>query len=202
MGLLIFAGLVAYANAWPDVLVLDDKFFAGSDRFPGLRYVPRFFTEDVWSAAGTQTGLYRPMLLVSLFVDSRLHGDWFAGYHLSNILLHCLAVLAVFGLIRQVLRMSGGLSIAGDKYAMLAALVFAVHPVHSEAVNSIFNRAEIMVALAGAAGLWWLLHYLKARPVLAWSGLAVAYLFAMFSKESAVVLPGIALNQRCRRCVC
>lgn len=192
VGLLILASFVAYANAWPDVLVLDDKFFAGSDRFSGLEDIPRFFREDVWATAGTTTGLYRPVLLISLFLDSRLFGDWFAGYHLSNILLHGLAVLAVFGLLRQVLRMIGDSSLSGDRYAFLAALVFAVHPVHTEAVNSIFNRAEILVALGVAAGLWWLLHYLKDRPGRAWSGLALAYLFAIFAKESAIVLPGIA----------
>jgi tetratricopeptide (TPR) repeat protein len=192
VGLLILASFVAYANAWPDVLVLDDKFFAGSDRFSGFQDIPRFFGQDVWATAGTNTGLYRPVLLISLFLDSRLFGDWFAGYHLSNILLHGLAVLAVFGLIRQVLRTTGVSSSSGDQYAFLAALVFAVHPAHTEAVNSIFNRAEILVALFGAGGLWWWLHYLKDRPVRAWSGLALAYLVAMFAKESAIVLPGIA----------
>jgi tetratricopeptide (TPR) repeat protein len=192
MGLLILASFVAYANAWPDALVLDDKFFAGSDRFSGFQDIPRFFREDVWATAGTSSDLYRPVLLISLFLDSRLYGDWFAGYHLSNILLHSLVVLAVFGLIRQVLRMTSDSSFPCDKYAFLAALVFAVHPVHSEAVNSIFNRAEILVALGGAAGLWWLMHYLQVRPLRAWSGLAFAYLFALFAKESAVLIPGIA----------
>jgi tetratricopeptide (TPR) repeat protein len=192
LGLLILASFVAYANAWPDVLVLDDKFFAGSDRFSGFQDIPRFFGQDVWATAGTNTGLYRPVLLISLFLDSLLFGDWFAGYHLSNILLHGLAVLAVFGLTRQVLRTTGSSSSSGGWYAFLAALVFAVHPVHTEAVNSIFNRAEILVALFGAGGLWWWLHNLKDRPVRAWSGLALAYLVAMFAKESAIVLPGIA----------
>jgi tetratricopeptide (TPR) repeat protein len=193
LGLLMLASFFAYVNAWPDALVLDDKFFAGADRFSGFRDIPGFFGQDVWATAGTQSGLYRPVLLISLFLDSRLFGDWYAGYHLSNILLHGLVVLAVFGLSRQLLRMKGAPSSSGDQCAFLAALVFAVHPVHAEAVNSIFNRAEMLVALGGAAGLWWWLHYLKDRPVRAWLGLALAYLIAMLAKESAIVIPGIAV---------
>ncbi len=192
--LLAIATLAAYANAWPNVLVHDDRFFAGSARFSSWLDFSRFFTEDLWAASGVRSGLYRPMLLISLFVDSRLYGDWMAGYHLSNIFLHMLVAFAVFGFIRQLLRMSNTQSSSTDLYAFLAALVFCVHPVHAEVVNSIFNRSELLVALGGTAGLWWFLRYLDTRTFRAWAGLAVAYLFTVFSKESAVVLPGLAVS--------
>ena len=192
--LLAIATLAAYANAWPNVLVHDDRFFAGSARFSSWLDFSRFFTEDLWAASGVRSGLYRPMLLISLFVDSRLYGDWMAGYHLSNIFLHMLVTFAVFGFIRQLLRMSNTQSSSADLYAFLAALVFCVHPVHAEVVNSIFNRSELLVALGGTAGLWWFLNYLDSRAFMAWAGLAVAYLLTVFSKESAVVLPGLAVS--------
>ena len=192
--LLAIATVAAYANAWPNVLVHDDMFFAGSARFSGITDFSRFFTEDLWAASGVHSGLYRPMLLISLFVESRLWGDWMAGYHLSNVFLHMLVTFAVFGFIRQVLRMSDTQSSSADLYALLAALVFCVHPAHTEVVNSIFNRSEILVALSGTAGLWWFLRYLDTRTFSAWGGLSVAYLFAIFSKESAIVLPGLAVS--------
>ncbi len=191
--LLIIVTLAAYANAWPNTLVHDDKFFAGSERFSGLLDFPRFFTEDLWAASGSRSSLYRPMLLVSLSLDSRFYGDWFAGYHLSNIFLHVLVTVFVFGFVRHLLRMSNGQSSSADRYALLAALVFAVHPIHTEVVNSIFNRSELLVALGGVAGLWWLMYYVDSRPVRAWTGVSVAYLFAIFAKESAIVLPGLAV---------
>jgi tetratricopeptide (TPR) repeat protein len=195
--LLVIATLAAYANAWPNALVFDDKYFAGSERYSGLQDFPRFFTEDVWAAAGGRTGLYRPLLLISLSLDSLVYGDWMAGYHLSNIFLHVLVTVVVFGFVRQLLRMTNGQNSSADRsadiYAFLAALVFGVHPIHTEVVNSIFNRSESLVALAGAAGLWWFLYYLDSRPARAWGGLAMAYLIAIFAKESAVVLPGLAV---------
>ena len=191
--LLVGVTLAAFANAWPNTLVLDDKFFAGTGRFGGLLDLPRFFTEDLWAAAEGHSGLYRPLLLISLSLDAHLYGDWAAGYHLGNIFLHVLVTLCVFGFIRQLLLTAGGQPSSAGRYALLAALVFAVHPVHTEVVNSIFNRSEALATLGGVAGLWWFLHHLDSRPVKAWLGLAVAYLFAMFAKENAVVLPGLAI---------
>ena len=193
VGLLVVAVLLAYANAWPDVLVHDDKFFAGTPRQAEWGDIPRFFTEDLWAAAGADSNLYRPVLLLLLAAESRIYHGWLAGYHVDNILLHLLVTLVVYGLLRQVQRTNAEPGQSSDLYPLLAALVFAVHPVHAEVVNSVFNRSEMLVALAGAGGLWWFLHYLRSRPVWSWSGLALCYLFALFSKESAVIIPAIAI---------
>jgi tetratricopeptide (TPR) repeat protein len=191
---LIGSSLFAYANAWPDVAVHDDKFFAGSERFPPWTDIARIFSEDLWAASGVHSGLYRPMLMLSLALDADIYGDWLAGWHLSNLLLHAVATLFVYGLVNQVLRMTNGQDASPNRlYALLAALVFSVHPIHCETVNSIFNRSEILAAIGGAGGLWCLLRNLDAKPLLAWSGLGLGYLFALFSKESAVVIPGLAV---------
>jgi len=193
VGLLVLATFFAYANAWPDELVHDDKFFAGTPRQAEWSDIPRFFTEDLWAAAGADSDLYRPVLLLLLAVESRTYDAWLAGYHLDNILLHLLVTLLVYGLLRQVQRTAAEPGQSSDLYPLLAALVFAVHPVHAEVVNSIFNRSELLVALAGAGGLWWFLHFLESRPAWSWFGLALCYLFALFSKESAVMIPAIAI---------
>ena len=95
----------------------------------------RFFTEDLWAASGLDSGLYRPLLLASLTLDAKVFGDWIPGYHLVNILLHVVVSLLVFGLCRQVLRGSRVPSATAIPAACLAALVFAVHPVHTEVVR-------------------------------------------------------------------
>jgi tetratricopeptide (TPR) repeat protein len=86
-----------------------------------------------------------------------------------------------------------GQSPANRHMALLAAAIFAVHPVHTEVVNSIFNRSDMLVALSGLAGLCWLLRHLHARPALAWTGLCIAFSVALFCKESGLVLPGLAV---------
>ena len=194
VGLILVVTFIAYANAWPDALIHDDKFFGGAERFAGLTDWSRPFREDLWSAAGIESGLYRPLLLLSLALDARLFGDWLPGYHLVNILLHTLATLLVYGLVRLLLRKIAPEGSAVDsRYALLAALVFAVHPIHTEVVNSIYNRSEILVTLFGATGLWWLLTNLDTRPARGWLGFGFCYLLAMFSRETGAVLPGLAV---------
>ena len=185
--------LLAFANAWPDILVFDDKLFAGPERNQELDSFYYAFTKDIWFFDGGNTGLYRPLLLLSLWAETRFFGDWLAGYHLSNIFQHLLVTLLVYGFFRHLLRRTSNQSSSSDLYALLAALVFAVHPVHTEVVNSIFNRSGMMVALFGLAGLWWLFHYLDTRRGWAWFGLGVAYFLGMLSKESAIIIPGLAV---------
>jgi len=191
--LIVLVVSAAWWNAWPNALVHDDKFFGGSERFTALANIPRYFSESAWASSGISVNLYRPLLLVSITLDARAHGDWVAGYHLSNIALHALVSLLVFGFLRQLLRMAHGPSRAELAAALALALIFAVHPVHTEVVNSIFNRSEMLVALFGLAGLIWFLQRLHARPASAWTGLGLAYLLALFCKESAITLPGIAV---------
>lgn len=192
--LLAAAALAAYANGWPDTLVVDDKLFAGHERFADLSRLGDFFRESAWAAGGANESLYRPLLMVSVAIDAALFGDHYAAWHLVNVFLHVLATLLVYLLLRQLLRLSAAPDEPGALVALLAALVFAVHPVHAEVVNSIFNRSELLVAIGSAGGLWWLLRYLDARPALAWTGIWLAYCFVLFSRETGIVLPALAVT--------
>lgn len=191
--MLMVVTVLAYANAWPDALVLDDKAFVGSQPLVVHENIKQMFTQDVWNDSDNTDGLYRPLLLLNLSLETRLFGDRLSYYHLSNIFLHVLATLLTFGFFRKLFRISGMQFSASDLCALLAAMVFAVHPIHTEVVNSVFNRSAIFVTIAGVGGLWWLFHYIDTRRGKAWLGLAIAYLFAMFFKENAVVIPGLAV---------
>ena len=193
--LLVLVTLAAYVNAWPDSLTFDDKAFAASERFASLSLSDAlgFFTEDLWAASGGTTGLYRPLLLVTIAMDAYIYGDWVAGYHLSNILLHLLVTLLVFGFIRHLLLVSGGQTPLSDQIAILAAAVFGVHPIHTEVVNSIFNRSGMLVSLGVVGGLWWFLRNVETKPLKAWGWLAAIYLLVLFCKETGAILPALAV---------
>lgn len=193
--ILIFVSFLAYANAWPNVLIWDDIVFSLGDRLSGVSWaeVGDFFTQDVWASVGHDTGLYRPLLQLSVSLDIVFFGKWKAGLHLVNILLHALTTIAVFGLIRQVLIKTAVPMAISTQVALLAAMVFAVHPVHTEVVNSVFNRSEILVTLFVAGGLWWFLSVVEQKPWMGWSVLSVIYLLAMLSRETGIVLPGLTV---------
>jgi hypothetical protein len=186
--LLAIVTFAAYWNAWPEALVLDDKKFAGQERFADLSRLPEFFQESVWATTGYDDKLYRPLLLVSFAIDATLFADRAAVWHLVNVLLHVLATLLVCLLLLRLLRLSEPQGDSPVLIAVLAAVVFGVHPVHAEVVNSIFNRSILFVTIGSTAGLWWLLSYLDSRPVLAWTGIWLAYWLVLFSRETGADL--------------
>ncbi len=105
--------------------------------------------------------------------------DWTPGFHLGNLVLHALASSLVALL---------GVRLGARPWAACAAgLLFAVHPVHAEAIASIENRKEILAMIFVAASV---LLYLAPR---AWTTIAAlaAWALAMHAKEVAAV--GLAL---------
>jgi tetratricopeptide (TPR) repeat protein len=189
--LIIAATLVAFANAWPNNLVFDDRVFADYTRFSGLGPgdLWRFFTEDLWAGSGESSSLYRPLLLLLVAGESALFKGWMAGYHLVNIGLHVLATVLVFGFVRRLLQRCGHVREEAIRLALLAALVFGVHPIHTEVVNSVFNGSEILVTIGVMGGLSWFLDRLEARPVQAWFGLNLAFLLVLLCRESGAAMP-------------
>lgn len=140
----------------------------------------------------------RPVAHLSFWFDLWLHGPWPPGFHLVNALVHAAAALAVLALARLTLRLAdrSGAVAARDREAasLLAALLFACHPVQTEAVTYIVQR---MASLAAALYLGSLLLYARSRlepdrpgrrRLLLAAALASAAL-AMKTKETAFTLP-------------
>ena len=80
--------------------------------------------------------------MASIMLDAKLFGHWLVGYHLTNILLHALSGILVYGFIRRLMLSTGGYSALSLHAALLATIIFCVHPLKTEVVNSIFNRSE------------------------------------------------------------
>jgi hypothetical protein len=80
-------------------------------------------------------GSYRPLCVVSFKLNHMFGGFKPVGYHLVNVLLHCLATGLVVKLARHLLPRGWGPAIAGT--------LFAVHPIHTEAVAGVVGRADL-----------------------------------------------------------
>ena len=178
-GLLLAAlTLGVYSNAVPPAFVFDDAAVLLAPTLGGVETIPRLFVEP----ARPREFLYRPLAMASVAVDRSLYGRDFRGYHMTNIVLHLLATLAVFALLKS-------LSVPAP---LFAAAVFAVHPIHTEAVDAVFNRSEILATLFVAVALVVLARGAASRPVLAHASASLLYFFALLSRESAVTLPALA----------
>lgn len=124
--------------------------------------------------------LYRPVTMLTYLVNVRLGGG-VVGYHLVNVALHALVTVAVFLLAWRLLE-----SVTG---ATVAAALFAVHPIHTEAVSSIVGRAELLAALFALGSLLaWMWALDAPRRRVCWLMVsAIAMALGCLAKESALV---------------
>ncbi|MFM7291867.1 MAG: hypothetical protein ACKO6B_11630, partial [Planctomycetia bacterium] len=135
----------------------------------------------------------RPLPYLTFAIDHAIWGKRAFGYHLTNLVIHVGAALALFFLARTTLRSPRLRATHGDHADVLAALIaalWATHPLHTQAVTYIYQRMESMTAMlclvslaafAGAVARQWNPRWL--------AGSVLASAAAMFSKETAVVLP-------------
>lgn len=176
IALLLAVVALAYSNTLLNSFTLDDNLYI--DLNPQVTDV----SVHGLFAANKIANVFRPVTFATLALNWKIDGARPFGYHLLNFLLHGAATLLFYLLLEAVfLESSQEAPSARDKLvAFAAALLFAAHPIHTEAVSSIVGRAEILAA--GFIFAAWLLH-LKDRPIAA----LICFALALLSKESAVV---------------
>jgi protein O-mannosyl-transferase len=184
-GLLLAACLLTYANALSGAFTYDDKAVVRDNlliRSPGS--AAQLFRTSYFGWPRGVGANYRPVLMLSYAAQWWVHGNRVEVYHAVNVLLHAAVTLAFWLLLRQ-LRI-------GDAAAFAGALLFAVHPVHVEAVTSVVGRGETLAALFV---LGFLLLGLAAargrRRLLLLAGAFGCYVLGTLTKESAVVAPAL-----------
>ncbi|MFQ3639471.1 MAG: hypothetical protein SNJ62_05615, partial [Chloracidobacterium sp.] len=177
IAVLVYANTLGHDFAYDDWLVIVDN--------PGVRLADwrALWLRGYWGHVTGGGGNYRPLTVTTFAVEYWLWGARPAGYHLTNVLLHAANVMWLFALLRRY-RVPVGV-------AALAALIFAVHPVHTEAVANVAGRSELLGMVFGGLMWWaWLEGRIGGVPGWFWrGGAALAYLAAVLSKENMIVLP-------------
>jgi protein O-mannosyl-transferase len=135
----------------------------------------------------------RPVQLASLMLDAAVWGRDAFGYHLTSVLLHALNVVMVWGIVRGLSR-AGERQAEGLSYNVIAALLFAVHPIVTEAVCEPTFREDLLVAACTLGALLLAMRHDPARTTGdRWRALGCAGLcfLAVASKESGIAAPGV-----------
>jgi hypothetical protein len=177
-----FLAVVIYAVTLNGTYVYDDVKIVRTD--------PRVLKPARWYQLWTQPffersvdKLYRPLISSSFAFENYVHGDLPWVFHLVNILLHA----AVSGAVALL-----AMRLAGVGAAWIAGLLFAVHPVHVEAVAGLVGRAETACALAIILGLCVFLH---DGPLTVSRGIAlsICFVIALLCKEQGILFPLLLL---------
>jgi hypothetical protein len=171
------AGVVLYLPTVRYDFVQDDRaIIVANPAAHGVGAALRAAGAPYWPRPA-EAGLYRPVTILSLALDWSLSGGRAGWFHLVNALWHGLVgVLLVLVLARW-------LPPAG---ALVAGLVFVVHPVHVEGVANIVSRNELLAAAAVLAAI------LAARRRW-WTAAVACALLAMLSKERGIIAPAAIL---------
>ena len=182
------AAVLVYLNALPNGFALDDgPIIVDNATVHHLSDQARIWLTPYWPGAeGLERGLYRPLTILAFAVQ------WAAGegqpwiFHAVGVGLHAASSMLVLGLLRLFL---------GRIPALFGAAVFAVHPLHVEAVANGVGQAELLAALfVLVASVAWGSRPRGLQPSpLRMLVVLSSYLLAMLTKEHAVVLPGLLL---------
>jgi tetratricopeptide (TPR) repeat protein len=188
LGLILVVVFLSYLDTLWFEFVLDDRFQIGDNTWlRSWRYLPRYFTGDVWAFMHPSFpgNLYRPLFLLWFRLQYVAFGlnPW--GWHFCTILAHVGVTVLVYYLAVRLLQ--------DHRAALFATLIFGLHPVHAEAVAWVSGVTEPMLALFVIASFLCYLHrraeHRHDRAYLAAS--LILYALAMLAKETALVLPMI-----------
>ena len=189
---LAVAIFASYAPALRNDFVWDDTALILRD--PLIRswqLIPEAFQHFLFIDA-TPSDFYRPIQRLTYLADYAAFVFKPAGYHLTSILCHFGAALALLLLANELLR---GWNFEEPKrrwLAFSAALVWAVHPVHTAAVAYISGRADPLAAMFGFLGLYCGIRAAPSARANRWLlqlATAALFLLSALSKESGLIFP-------------
>lgn len=183
---------VAYRGVIDNGFVFDDlATVRDNPAVASLARAGNWFTSPYAVSRGRDQANYRPVAVAGYAIDRALWGEGPAGFHATNLAIHSVVVILVFVLARRLW--------GDDRAGVVAAGVFALHPINAEAVNYITARSSSLMTLFVLAAVW--AHdvathsdlrqraFAKVRHGLR---LVLPYglgLAALGTKEAAVVLP-------------
>ncbi len=174
---LVFAASLANGWAGDDLAVIRDNAAAHSlGGALGNWFAP------YWPPPLVAAGLYRPLIVLSYAIDWVIGGGEVWVFHLTNVVLHAgttaLVVLVALAWLPRV-------------GAAAAGLIFAVHPVHVEAVSNVVGRAEILAAAALLGAVLMARQYRRSDPGLRsrlwFVGSLLTVTIALLAKEHAAI---------------
>jgi protein O-mannosyl-transferase len=190
LGSVLVLAFLVYGNTLLNGFVYDDHFQVEQNPYAhNVKYVGKIFTSTVWSFQGAEgkTNYYRPLMTFGFLVCNKIFQGLPYGFHLVNVLLNCVVVWLVF--------LTCSMLFHDDVVALAAAVIFALHPIHSEVVAWIAAVTELEIAIFYLASLafFLLLDSVLAKERKKYQILMCAcFALALLSKEQAMTLAVLA----------
>jgi tetratricopeptide (TPR) repeat protein len=179
-------GLITSLNTLAGGFAADDsKQILNNGLIKNIGNMPDAFFTSVWAFASNDIVFatdtyYRPLFNVLLMVNYAIFGSSAWGWHLANALIHSGVVYLVYLLLKEI---------TGDEWvAAISAVIFAVHPAHSESVAWISGITDPWMAVFALPAIYWYWKYAKGGSKSLLLASAGFYFLALLVKETAVAV--------------
>ncbi len=180
--LILLLCLLSYSKGLKGDFVFDDTALITNDHFYETESNPlKCWERGFWSDG--RGALYRPAVVFSNWLNVKIFGFSSPMFRTVNLLLHMAAAFLVYLLVRKIN--------LGQTCAIIASLLYAVHPLHSEAVIPAFGRAELLCAVFFM--LAFIFHIRKENFRISAVLAGLFFLLALWSKEHAVAFIPLCL---------
>jgi Flp pilus assembly protein TadD len=195
--LIALATLIAYSNSLHAPFIFDDvQSILENPTIRGLWPPQRFFELPVSYGIAS-----RPIVNFTLALNYAVSGYAPWSYHLFNVLVHALAALTLFGVVRRTLLLprlqsllTGDAARVASPLAFASALLWALHPLQTQAVTYTIQRCESLMGLFFLLVFYGALRGWEPHAPRRWHGLAlVAFLLGAGTKEVIAVAPFLLL---------
>jgi protein O-mannosyl-transferase len=138
-----------------------------------------------WAFSHVHAQNWHPLTTISHMLDCQLYGLKAGGHHFTNVLLHTVAVLLLFAVLRE---MTGALW-----QSAFVAAVFAIHPLHVESVAWVAERKDVLSAVFFMLTLGAYVRYARAPSITRYLAMAMLFALGLMSKPMLVTLPFVLL---------
>jgi protein O-mannosyl-transferase len=180
--LLISACFIVYHNSLSNPFIWDDFQLIENNSFiKGWNHIKEIFTTQLFQGSGAQSNFYRPLQSMTLILD---YATWHLnpiGYHLTNIIFHAITTILIFFLLTGLTK--------DKKIPLFTSLLFAVHPINTEAITYISGRADPLSAVFFILSFLTYVKYRKAKKTIFYSISLSSFVLALLSREGCLILP-------------
>ena len=175
LAFLLYGNTIGHQFSPDDEFVINNEYVKG-----GISSVPGIF-KSYYSENDEVKYVYRPLTLSMFAVEYSIFGNNTKAFHFINVLLYGILCWLLYVLLRRLREHIPHI------LAILTVLIFLFHPVHTEIVNSLKNREELLCLILSLFSMLSFLHFTKKRNILSLGAGGVLLFAAFLASETAFV---------------
>lgn len=192
LSVILIATAVSYSNAIHGEFQFDDDTFITEN--PGIKNLSNLFPKNIASLLSPGSRL---LAMLTFSINYRVGGMSVEGYHMLNILFHLMSTVLIYFFFMGILSSQpfrDSLGSKPDSLACVIAGIFALHPIQTQAVTYVIQRAEVLASLLYLLSLLFLIRFSDSygkKSLAFWLLAALSFFAGWLSKQVVITAPAV-----------